>query len=99
MAKKIIITNIIWEGIPIEIKYTPEWSPRFEQEKLVSHIEVQANQPLPITNTGYRSIFFFQLASEMIISADDLVIEKLNTEAVSAEWQTYQKDKQQLKLF
>lgn len=45
--------NIIWQGIGVEITFTPE------KFGIVDHVELQAEgkQPLPVTETGYRSHF------------------------------------------
>lgn len=45
--------RIDWQGIPLLVTHTPRYS------GAVDHIEVQTEdgQPLPITETGYRSCF------------------------------------------
>ncbi len=54
------VFNITWQGIDIEIScYEPSYmkSHREIYGYGMLHIEVKSSQPLPITETGYKSIF------------------------------------------
>ena len=43
---------IEWEGITVCVSQSPNWL-----ESGYDHIEVRAEKPIPITETGYRSCF------------------------------------------
>ena len=94
-----IISNIIWERIPIKISYKPKYSEIDFKQMVVSHIQVRAGERLPITETGYRSIFFFQQEQEIIPCVKAQIIEMLNEKAASKEWKQYKSKKDQLLLF
>ena len=98
-----IISNIIWQNIAIEITYTPiysDFSNIYDDDRVLSHIELRTdNTPLPLIDTGYRSIFFYQNKNAMLSSVDSEVIDKLNIAATSQEWQKYMMSKQQPSLF
>jgi hypothetical protein len=55
--------EINWQGILIEVRYSPSWSASYKEiygDALV-YLEIEtlqsAHAPLPITETGYRSHF------------------------------------------
>ena len=51
--EKIETHRLFWNGIGLTIRYTPlRWS-------VIDHIEIEADnrQPIPISETGYRSHF------------------------------------------
>lgn len=94
-----IILNIIWERILITIIYKPRYGEIDFKEMVVSHIQVKAGERLPITETGYRSIFFFQQAEEIMPCVKEHIIEMLDEKAATKEWKAYKKTKDQLLLF
>ncbi len=53
--------EIQWQGIEIEIRYCPSWSESYERiyGSRMAHLEVvqPGGDPLPFTETGYRSHF------------------------------------------
>ena len=63
------------------------------------HIELRCDERLPVTTTGYRSIFVSQarFADEVEIKA--FVTGLLDEAAQSKDWLTYLQDSKQLKLF
>lgn len=85
--------KIVWEGISVEIAHKPKWAAMYD------HIEVRAAQPLPITETGYRSIFVTDLEVKEEEGAVNLVIAYLNKEALSQEWKNYLTESSQQSLF
>lgn len=99
MKNSEIILSIIWERIPITISYKPRYSEIDFKQMVVSHIQVKADEPLPITETGYRSIFFFQVQAEIMPCVKEHIIEMLNEKAATKEWKLYKKTKDQLLLF
>lgn len=67
------ISNIFkWRGIEIRFKYTPRYCA--VACPALSHVEVMSIEPprakLPITETGYKSMFFY---SELIYSEEQMV--------------------------
>ena len=53
------VSSIKWRGVEVEVSFIRAWSKPFYSAYgfNLCHIEVRAEQPLPITETGYRSIF------------------------------------------
>ncbi|MEM9965265.1 MAG: hypothetical protein AAGC58_07950 [Asticcacaulis sp.] len=85
-----------WQGIDLTIQYCPCYL-----GLPMCHIEVQSTgrQPLPITETGYRSYF---LPWEDVPEADGpaaFVLAWLDSAAQSSEWRAYQEAQRQLSLF
>lgn len=85
IARKLIQAHetkfqINWRGLEIDITYTQNM---FEN---VRHLQLKCEQQLPVTETGYRSHFFFsELAVE---SAEQAVIDWLDLEAEEKGWTT-----------
>lgn len=90
-----------WKGINVKINYEENYSEAFLKVMgfSIAHIEVEAKTPLPITETGYRSLYLPTKEVEEAGGAVALVNEWLNEAAKSKEWKEYQKEKNQLKLF
>lgn len=96
-AEKYQITRAIWRGITLEITHCPMWSRAAE----IDHIEVvsEHRQVLPITETGYRSLFIKPEYIEAYGSAQAYVLGWLDEEAKSPEWTRKEADSKQLSLF
>jgi len=93
--------QIIWEGITININYVENYSRAFEKsynEKL-SHIEIMADEELPITETGYKSIFIHHSNLMRWGGVEKYIIEELEHAAKSEVWRFKQESKNQLCLF
>ena len=90
-----------WQGIDIQISFIPDYSKGFREIMGISqsHIEVKANQPVPITETGYRSLFLTLPEVEKEGGAEKLVQNWINEAAKSNEWKEYIRSKMQLSLF
>ena len=86
--------SIIWEGITIAISHEANWL-----NTDYDHIELRADEKLPVTETGYRSHFIANAELALFGSLEDFVRQWLDTAATSKEWQKYLKDSQQLSLF
>ena len=86
----------VWEGRDIRLSYTPrKW-------QITDHIEIRSvdKQPLPITETGYRSYFFGPVEPAMTpTEVQDFVIEWLDKEAKSRHWIDHVNQSRQLSLF
>jgi len=95
-AIKNIDAILRWEGRTIRLSYTPcKWS-------VIDHLEIRVDdrQPIPITETGYKSHFFGpcdpDLTAEQITT---LVQDWIAREAQSENWQRLEKERKQLLLF
>ena len=75
--------EIRWRGIPIKIMYQPNYLSVSGQ----SHIDIYCDQPLPITNTGYRSVFLPTREVPDLQSAVNHVFDLLDTKARETNWQ------------
>jgi hypothetical protein len=99
------IHRLQWDGITIEVRYDPDWSPSYRDVYgyPLAHLEIEAvkpaKSPLPMTETGYRSHFG---------SADDVAAEGgpvafvrawLEHAAQSPAWKAAQEARRQLTLF
>ena len=86
--------DITWNGIAITVSITRNWPNRVHH-----HIELRADQPLPVTTTGYRSRFMLVDEFEAFQSLQQLVHLWLEDAAKSPEWIKAQEERRQLKLF
>lgn len=84
-----------WRGISITVRYTPE---RFAGN---DHIEVESEgkQPLPITQTGYRSHFLLPEELAEFDSPAAYVMAWLDHEADNSDWCAHEAARSQLSLF
>ncbi|MEJ8560026.1 hypothetical protein QTO30_01375 [Yoonia sp. GPGPB17] len=83
-----------WTEFKIQVAYQRNW---FNTGNW--HIQLQCDEPLPVTSTGYRSIF---IADDQLIDEADvkeMVLNMLNEAATSKDWQRHLDDRRQLKLF
>ena len=96
-AERYQITRAIWRGITLEIRHCPMWSKIAE----IDHIEVvsEDRQVLPITETGYRSLFIKPEYIERHGDARAYVLTWLDEEAKSPKWTRKEDDSKQLSLF
>jgi len=99
------VFNITWGGIEIEIGYIPSYCEAYKKYQGVdlSHIEVRSikprNVPIPITETGYRSMWVRapQLAEHG--GAVEYVTAFLDEEAKGKDWKETQEASRQYQLF
>ena len=92
-----------WQGIALEIRFERNWLGSPPSEFHPSHLEIQTTaperEPLPITETGYRSHF---VAAEDIDEAGGpvpYVTAWLDHAANSKEWKARAEAQRQLSLF
>lgn len=84
--------RITWQNIEIDVRHTPSYFPAFEEAYGFSmdHLEVKAiapeRAPLPITETGYRSIFVPNLDIEAFGGVEQYILTALDHEAARPEW-------------
>ena len=89
-------SEIIWEGRLIRLSYTPR------QWKVIDHLEIRSDdgEPLPITNSGYRSHHFGPMEPSLTMNeVKEMLIDWLNREAQSPAWKSYIEQSRQLSLF
>jgi hypothetical protein len=86
-----------WRGFEIEIRYCPEWTSSMR----VAHIEVESvcRSPLPITDTGYRSLFINADLVEELGGATSFVEHWLNEETEDSGWKSSEDRRRQFSLF
>jgi hypothetical protein len=82
-----------WEGIDISIRHRPKYIHVYD------HIEVKAEEVLPITETGYRSIFLLPSEIEEVGGAQELVLMLLNQASESQDWKEHKEQSRQASLF
>jgi len=84
--------RITWQDIEIDIRHTLSCSPAFEETYGFSmdRLEVIAitpdRAPLPITETGYRSIFVPNHDIEAFGGVEKYILTALDHEATQKEW-------------
>ncbi|OWU69956.1 hypothetical protein [Phaeobacter sp. 22II1-1F12B] len=91
----------IWEGIPLQITWNPTWVELPHLDFATAHLEVRSEtgEPLPISETGYRSNFLPRDAVEEYGGPVEYVTAWLGHEASKTEWQKYVQERRQLSLF
>ena len=106
MTERIIETyQIEWRGIAIEIRYAPSWSRAYLEVygKPMAHLEVDSMEParaeLPITETGYQSVFLPASAFEDEGGPVAFVQAWLEAEAESESWKQREDASRQMSLF
>lgn len=99
MEKKTL--TLPWQGMNIKVTYQPHFSEavREIQGYQLAHITVTAATPLPITETGFRSIFLADEEVKQAGGAIAYVRQILDEAAKSKEWQQYKVKQSQLSLF
>lgn len=75
--------EIVWRGITIKIVYQLNYFPVSE----LSHIDIYCDEFLPITKTGYRSVFLPNQELPDLQSAVNHVLDLLDTSACETNWQ------------
>ncbi len=103
MSADYLTYTLDWEGFALSINYCPDWSPSFREiyRSPLAHLEIRSidSQPLPITETGYRSHF---TNAELIEAEGGPVAFAqawLNDVAQSPQWKAAKAKRQQLSLF
>ena len=97
------ILHLNWQGIAIEISFTPDWSRAYREVYgySLTHTQVRSEnkQRLPITETGYKSAFLPAPAIEEQGGPLGYVEAWLNAETDSEEWKRYCEEQRQGSLF
>ena len=101
----VMISQLTWSGISIEIEYTPSFSDIFEKiyGYKLAHIVIKTvdpdKSPLPITKSGYLSHFCPSHFVDNEGSPNDFVIAWLEESAKSYQWINYEAEARQGQLF
>ena len=86
--------QILWRGIAIDITLTVNWL-----DGTAHHLELRADRPLPVTETGYRS-HFLNAAEEVDIDwARAFVTTWLDEAAVGDDWRKAEERRRQGDFF
>lgn len=93
--------KITWNSIEIVIDFNPNYSKAFKDiyGHQLAHVQIYANQPLPITETGYRSHFISASEIEQCGGVVAFVVDALDQAAKSPSWKRFHADQAQLSLF
>lgn len=86
--------KLIWGDYTVMVSHHANWLNSGHY-----HIELRCGERLPVTETGYRSIFLPEEAFTDGAEIKAFVTSLLDDAATSAAWQTYLADSRQLKLF
>jgi len=93
-------SQILWNGVKVNITYKPNYFGNFSNSaNQLIHIDVNADQPIPITETGYKSIFLYKEEVESHGGAKDYIESLLDEYSTSKDWLEYNKSKEQMCLF
>jgi len=97
--------RITWQNVEIDVRHTPDyWSAvkrvyGYSMDRLeVIAIEPE-REPLPITETGYRSIFLYSTELEKFGSPADYILTALEAEAATDKWLEQKASADQFSLF
>lgn len=95
------IYHLEWQQINITITYVSNYSKAVEkiQGYKLAHIQILADEPLPITETGYRSIFIPQKVVSDRGGLTCFVLDALEEAAKSSEWKKHVQSRKQFSLF
>lgn len=101
MSRHIEIFTLNWEGIALSINWCPVWFAMADGSVSTAHLEISsdARVPLPVTETGYRSIFLPAEQVEAFGGPVAYVQALLDQEAASDAWQEHLEASRQPSLF
>ena len=83
--------TLYWHGLEITVEVSRNWLNTDHH-----HIEIHCREPLPITNTGYRSHFMLADEFEALPSLEEFVRSWLESESHSKNWKQIWTHRQQL---
>lgn len=93
--------STIWEGIALRIKWAPQWCELPDLDFAIAHLTVESMppEPLPISETGFKSDFLPREAVEEYGGSVEYVTAWIEHEATKPVWQKYVQKRRQLSLF
>jgi hypothetical protein len=102
MKRTYTVTRTHWNGIEIEIRWNPDYLV-YDDQTHMAHLEVEsiapARAPLPITETGYRSLFTPFANVQGYDDPEAYVEAWLHQASFSPEWRSGEANRAQLSLF
>ena len=95
------ILNLDWHGIAVSITVWPDWSAAYRAVYgyPLAHIELRADRPLPITETGYLSHFVTGPILDEWGGVLPYIASWLDAASRDPEWIRRQAEARQLTLF
>ncbi len=94
MGEKTQTYTLTWQDITVEITHVSNWLNGSHD-----HIALRAACPLPVTNTGYRSLFVPHDSMADVSDIPAFVQDWLDEAAQSKAWQQQVEASRQLSLF
>ena len=85
--------SLIWNGLDIRVTLSREKEPSYIN---FVHIEIRCKEPLPMTNTGYRSHFMQAEAFAEYESLEAFITAWLEEAEQSKDWKQILEARQQL---
>ncbi|WP_299771265.1 hypothetical protein [uncultured Tateyamaria sp.] len=86
--------GLVWQERLVSVRYQANWL-----NSGFCHIELRCSERLPVTETGYRSIFVPNPDFVGDADVETFVLGVLDEAAALKTWVQYVKDSRQLKLF
>lgn len=86
--------DLVWVDRSIAVCHHADWL-----KSGYWHIELRSSERLPVTTTGYRSLFVPQASFADDGEIADFITAWLDDAATDKAWQAYLADSRQLKLF
>lgn len=86
--------NVVWDGRQIEVSFQGNWLNTGHW-----HLELRCTDPLPVTQTGYRSAF---VVADLIAdgqAVESFVLDWLDHAAEDPAWKRFVEDSRQMSLF
>ncbi|HQW94267.1 MAG TPA: hypothetical protein PLU58_00610 [Saprospiraceae bacterium] len=96
-----IIYRFMWNNREVFIKYKPKTFDAYERiyGTPLSHIAIECEQPLPISDTGFKSYYIANSALLEYGGPLEFVKDWLNEEAEKPAWKAFDAKHRQLSLF
>lgn len=105
MIPRIFVQRIDWNGITVEVSYEPEWLGGLAEAfgEPLARLQIQSVSPeraaLPVTETGYRSLYVINSVIMMDGGPVTFVRGWLDAAADDPAWKRTQDASRQLALF
>ena len=99
------VSTFDWCHLTIEVTYTPEWSKAASVAygEPLALLEIRtvspAKAPMPISGTGYRSIFLLDSEVEAEGGSEKFARAVLDAAARDKKWQAHEEQARQYSLF
>lgn len=98
LDREITLDVLVWRGVMIEVRYASRHFGGY-----LAHIELEsvepARAPLPVTETGYRSLFLEAADVQCAGGPCDYALKWLDEAAKEAGWVEYEAASRQMSLF